>query len=408
MKLRNLIVAGVLYLIVVFFQFCDVSDLKYKLPNIVIVFADDQRTGTVHALGNEEIITPNLDKLVAEGMSFTNAYIMGSHSGAVCQPSRAMLLTGRYLNNLTKDGYIIPETDTLLGQSLQKAGYNCYGIGKYHSEPVSFSRGFNNGRDIFFGGMHDQWNVPLNSYASIEHYEYKMRPVINDFFSSKEITYEQGEYMYGGRHSTDIFTKAAIDFIEHYDSDQPFFLYTAFMTPHDPRSTHQKYFDMYDTARISVPPNFLPEHPFDNGELKVRDELLAPFPRTESIVKEHIRDYYALITHNDEKLGEIIAALKDKGVYENTIIIYLADNGLAVGQHGLFGKQNLYEHSTKVPLIICGKDISVNQKSEAFVYLTDLYPTICELLGIPVPASVNGRSFYDLFKTPGILIANSS
>jgi arylsulfatase A-like enzyme len=108
-----------------------------------------------------------------------------------------------------------------------------------------------------------------------------------------------------------------------------------------------------------------------------------------------------MITHNDEKLGEIIAALKEKGVYENTIIIYSGDNGLAVGQHGLFGKQNLYEHSTKVPLIIYGKGISANQKSEAFVYLTDLYPTICELAGIPVPTSVNGRSFYDLFSTSG-------
>jgi arylsulfatase A-like enzyme len=181
---------------------------------------------------------------------------------------------------------------------------------------------------------------------------------------SKEVTYEQGEYMYGGKHSTDIFTETAVGFIENYDSEKPFFLYTALMTPHDPRSTHQKYFDMYDTAAISVPPNFMPQHPFDNGEMRVRDEMLAPFPRTKLVVKEHIRDY------------------------------------LAVGQHGLFGKQNLYEHSTKIPLIIYGKGIPPNQRSEAFVYLTDMFPTICDMLGISIPPSVDGASFYELFDHP--------
>jgi len=369
-------------------------------PNIVFVFADDQRGETIHALGNSEIITPNLDKLVAEGASFTNAYIMGSHSGAVCQPSRIMLLTGKYLNNLVRNGYKIPESDSTLGESLQQAGYNCFGIGKYHSEPKSYYRIFNNGHNIFFGGMHDQWNVPLNSYESIEDYERNMRPVINDFLYKKDITYELGEYMFGGKHSTDIFAETAVDFIKNYDSDKPFFLYTALMTPHDPRTTHQKYFDMYDTATISIPPNFFPQHPFDNGEMRVRDEMLAPFPRTKPVVKEHLRDYYALITHNDERLGNIIDALKTKGIYNSTIIIYSGDNGLAVGQHGLFGKQNLYEHSINVPLIISGKGIPANQRSNAFVYLTDLYPTLCEMLGIVIPQSVDGSSFNSIFGEP--------
>jgi arylsulfatase A-like enzyme len=157
---------------------------------------------------------------------------------------------------------------------------------------------------------------------------------------------------------------------------------------------------MYDTAKISLPPNFYPEHPFNNGELKIRDEMLAPFPRTGPVVKEHLRDYFALITHNDEKLGEIIAALREKGFYENTIIIYSGDNGLAVGQHGLMGKQNLYEHSTGVPLIFAGKGINENQVSKAMIYLTDLYPTLCEMIGIPVPPSVDGSSFKESLEDP--------
>jgi arylsulfatase A-like enzyme len=400
-----IIIRKALFFLTIFLFFvlsgCEQESTDPVMPNIVFVLADDQRGETIHALGNSEIITPNLDTLVSEGLSFTNAYIMGSYSGAVCLPSRMMLFTGKYLNNLTRNGSIIPESDSTLGESLQRAGYNCFGIGKYHSQPESYYRIFNDGNNIFFGGMHDQWNVPLNSYESIANYERKMRPVINDFLSKKDITYELGEYMYGGKHSTDIFAETAIKFIENYDSEKPFFLYTALMTPHDPRTTHKKYFDMYDTASISIPPNFMPQHPFDNGEMRVRDEMLAPFPRTKSVIKEHLRDYYALITHNDDRLGSIIDALKAKGIYENTIIIYSGDNGLAVGQHGLFGKQNLYEHSTNIPLIITGPGIPVNARAEAFVYLTDMYPTLCQMLDIPIPQSVDGSSFYHVFNDPG-------
>jgi arylsulfatase A-like enzyme len=165
------------------------------------------------------------------------------------------------------------------------------------------------------------------------------------------------------------------------------------MTPHDPRSTHQKYIDMYDTASIMLPTNFLPEHHFNNGELNIRDEKTASFPRPPHETKEHIRDYYALITHNDEKLGEIITALKESDLYDNSIIIYLGDNSLCVGQHGLMGKQNLYESSINVPLIIVGKGISKNAKTDAMVYLTDIYPTLCDMLGIKIPESVEGKSF---------------
>jgi arylsulfatase A-like enzyme len=153
-----------------------------------------------------------------------------------------------------------------------------------------------------------------------------------------------------------------------------------------------EYLKMYDTAKIKLPPNFMPQHNFDNGELKVRDELLAGFPRTIPEIKGHIRDYYAMITHLDAQIGRIIDALKESGEYENTIIIFSGDNGLALGQHGLMGKQNVYEHSVGVPLIWSGPGIPENQKRDAFVYLLDIYPTICEIIGIKVPDSVDGTS----------------
>jgi arylsulfatase A-like enzyme len=145
----------------------------------------------------------------------------------------------------------------------------------------------------------------------------------------------------------------------------------------------------------------MPAHPFDNGELKIRDEQLAPWPRTKPVIKEHLRDYYALITHNDERVGDILNALKAQGMYDNTIIIYSGDNGLAVGQHGLMGKQNLYEHSMGVPLIIAGPGIPNDVRTDAMVYLTDLFPTLCDYLNIDIPESVQGESFFNVLKDPG-------
>ena len=376
------------------------KDNETKKPNILFILADDQRANTINYLGNEELITPNLDTLAMEGTSFMNTYIMGSYSGAVSQPSRAMLITGKYLNNLQNGGKIIPPAHVSIGSTLQQYGYNSFGTGKYHSNPESFQQCFNQGDDIFFGGMYDQWNVPLNSYESINDTLMNQRPVIENFYQNNKITYKKGEYMNSGKHSTDIFTQATIDYIKNYDSEKPFFIYTAFMTPHDPRTTHQQYIDMYDTANISIPPNFAGEHPFDIGDMRIRDEVLAGFPREKTEVKQHIRDYYALITHNDACVGKIIRALKKKGLYENTVIIYSGDNGLALGQHGLMGKQNVYEHSTKVPLILAGKNIPANNKNNSLVYLNELYPTICDLINIPIPSSVDGESFFRQISNP--------
>jgi arylsulfatase A-like enzyme len=142
-----------------------------------------------------------------------------------------------------------------------------------------------------------------------------------------------------------------------------------------------------------LPANFLPQLPFDNGMMQGgRDENLAPWPRTEAIVREQLAEYYGMITHLDEQVGRILDALKKTRQAENTLIIYAADNGLALGSHGLLGKQSVFEHSMRVPLIVVGPGVPQGRSTRAFTYLLDLFPTVCDVAGIPEPADLEGKS----------------
>jgi len=353
---------------------------RRKPPNILFFFTDDQRFNTIGALGNKNIITPNMDSLVSNGTTFTNAYIMGSMSGAVCVPSRAMLMSGRTLFHLEGIGEVIPAEHVTLPEVLQKAGYTTFQTGKWHQDSKTFNRCFSGADKIFFGGMSNHYNVPVRDFDPTGEYP------------------EEKIYRAGGKHSSELFSDAAIRFLRNYKDDKPFFIYIAYTAPHDPRHMPKKYLDMYEPEKIVLPKSFMPVHPFDNGEMKTRDEKLAAWPRTPEEVRKHKGAYYAMITHLDAQIGRVLAALKRAGYAENTIIVFAGDNGLAVGRHGLMGKQNLYEHSVHVPLIISRPGIPKGQKRDAFCYLLDIYPTVCELTGLSIPSSVEGQSLASVIR----------
>lgn len=364
-----------------------------KKPNILFLFTDDQRFSAIGALYNREVKTPNMDKLVRGGMAFTEAHIMGSMSGAVCMPSRAMLMCGRTLFHLKGRGETIPPEHVTLPEHLKKHGYVTFGTGKWHNAKESFARSFTTGGGIFFGGMH-----------GMQHGGH-LHPKVFDFDSTGK--YPNDKKYDADRFSSNLFSDEAIRFIRGHQSDKPFFMYVSYTAPHDPRMAPAEYAAMYKADDIKLPVNFKPAHPFDNGELEIRDEKLAPFPRTREVVREHIAAYYAMITHLDAQIGRVLAALEQSGRADNTIIIFAGDNGLAVGQHGLMGKQNLYEHSIRVPLIMAGPGLPKNKRSAALCYLSDIYPTLCEILGLSVPESVEGKSLVKLFKKPGAEVWDS-
>ena len=369
-------------------------------PNILFLFTDDQRFDTIRALGNRAIHTPNIDYLVQNGTAFTEAHIMGGSSGAVCMPSRAMMLTGRYLYRILGEGQQIPPEHMQMPEWFRQAGYTTFGTGKWHNGPASYARAFTDGGEIFFGGMDDHWNVaachfsPTGEYPEPRPHRF---PWHLDDWRTIEFPYDHSQR---GVHSTDLFADTVRDFLLKHDTEQPFFAYVSFMAPHDPRTMPHRFLTQYDPDAVALPENYMPEHPFDNGALNTRDESLEAWPRRPQRIQHHLREYYAMITHLDDALGRVLDALKATGQFDNTIIVLAGDNGLALGQHGLMGKQSNYEHSVHVPLVMMGPGIPRGETRDTLCYVLDIFPTLCDLTGQPVPASVQGRSLMPVLAEP--------
>ncbi|CDF79798.1 choline sulfatase [Formosa agariphila KMM 3901] len=389
---------------------------KKTKPNIVFIFTDDQANTSIHALGNKEIITPNIDKLVEAGTTFTHAYNMGSWSGAVCTASRTMLNSGRSVwraNNFRKHWTENDSLNKTWSKILENQGYETYMTGKWHVDAKA-DKIFNHTKHIRPGMPKDAWNhykmiakfdslaqVKNRNSASIMPNGYN-RPLSVSDTSWSPTDSSKGGFWDGGKHWSEVLADDAISFIDTAkNTDKPFFMYLAFNAPHDPRQAPQEYQDLYNLDELTLPNNYMPEYTFrndiGNGD-NLRDEALAPFPRTELAIKTHTKEYYASITHVDAQIGGILEALKSSGKMDNTYIFFSADHGLAMGQHGLLGKQSLFDHSIRPPLIILGPDIPKNKKNNADVYLQDIMATTLDLAGIDKPKYIEFSTFLDLAK----------
>ncbi|WP_373397167.1 sulfatase-like hydrolase/transferase [Algoriphagus halophilus] len=352
-----------------------IGNAQQPKPNVLFIFADDQRADALGINGNPYIQTPTIDQLGREGSRFSNAYVMGGVHGAICMSSRAMLFSGKNLYKV-HDQLSGEHTMTM---SFASAGYRTFGTGKWHNEKEMFEASFQEAKNVYLGGMADHYDLPLRDYGA----DGKL-----------------GEPTQKG-YSTEQFAQAAVDFIKDHgkrNTDQPFFCYVAFTAPHDPYSPEANYINFYPDGTLPLPGNYMPYHPFEFDQLTVRDENLTGWPRKPEVIQMILSDYYALVTHLDRQIAKILNALKETGQYDNTIIVYAADNGLAAGSHGLLGKQSLYEHSSKVPLIIKGPGVPQDQELDAFAYIHDLYPTLADLAGIPDPQDIDGISLVPVIK----------
>ncbi|HLI14649.1 MAG TPA: sulfatase-like hydrolase/transferase [Acidimicrobiales bacterium] len=354
------------------------SDLR---PNLIVVIADDHRADASRCYGDPQVRTPEIDRLAARGARFTTARCQAGMSAAICAPSRACLLTGRELFAATRsvdplDGVgtcDIADDAPTLPELLSAAGYWTYAVGKWHNGRASHARSFDGGDALFFGRITDQWALPMWRFDPTGRYEERDAEVRRGF-------------------STEIFTDAATKFLRDYEGDDPYFLYVAFTAPHDPRTPPKEYADLYDPDSLELTPDVMPRHPFDNGELEIRDELLAPWPRTPEIIRRHLADYYGMISHMDACIGEIVAAADQRGDPRPTYVVYTSDHGLALGRHGLLGKQNCYEHSLRIPLVMVGPAVEAGSVRHELVNHQDTFATLAALAGIEPPPGARRSS----------------
>src|SRR6266851_3243022 len=220
-----------------------------KRPNILVLFTDDQRFSTPHALNNPEVRTPNMDRLMRNGTTFTHNFIMGGTVPAVCMPSRGMLMTGQTLFHV-HDSLVAPQDYpdapkrpfTTFPETFRKAGYTTFGTGKWHNGERLFARSFSAGENIFFGGMSNHLQVPVADFDPTGEYPKEKRHI-------------------GEKFSSNLFSDSAIKFLRNYKDDKPFLMYVAYTAPHDPRMAPKEYADIYKPENVTVPKNFLPRHP---------------------------------------------------------------------------------------------------------------------------------------------------
>ena len=371
-------------------------------PNFLFIIVDDQATYSVNAYRNIEpveqgadgnpyaIDTPNIDRLAAEGMLFHQARIMGSDSGAVCLPSRTCVMTGK--------------------TSWQRTA----GVSAATTLPGIFNRGVrSSGVDIPYATYRTCKNG--NSYPTANG-EFT---IVNDA-TKRGNTNGNGSEWHGDH---------GVNYIDHWQSNhrpngKPFLIYLGFSHPHDTRNarTSPNLTGRYGcintsnpagiTLNAGAPPlpiNFLsctpatfPAHPFDNSHLNVRDEVSVSGVdqyRTEAVIRNEIGRDFACSDWIDQQIGRVLARLEDPdgdgdtsdSVLDNTYIVYTSDHGMAIGRHGLQGKQNLYEHTWRVPYIVRGPGIAPGSRTNAMIYLHDTFPTFCDLAGIDVPATIDGN-----------------
>jgi len=354
-------------------------------PNIVLIIADDWAHMDLGSAGHPLLKTPNLDRLASQGVRLKKAFT----PNPICTPSRAALLTGQdcWTNGCYFFGMPIRPKSKHFAQLLSVSGYETFYTGKWHNDGLPSQRGFTSGKYIGGGG-----------------------PGADGHFKPNVRNLGGGNKRQIERFDSELFTDAAVEFLDSQQPDsKPFLLLVSFMTPHDPWTPPGKYATMYEPQAIELPPNFMPR-PMNNSKAfkyytdwhgtNLRDEKqMVPFPRTPEGVRDVRSRYYGTITHDDEQIGRILRKLDEKQLDENTLVIFLADHGISLGAHGISGKQTMYEEGIRLPLIMRYPKLKRSSSENSnLVSLIDIFPTICDVAGIAVPASVEGKSLLDLYQ----------
>lgn len=354
------------------------STAQPERPNILFILVDDQSPFDLKCYNPQTALeTPNIDRLAREGMVFDGAYHMGSFSGAVCTPSRHMIMSGRTLWHL-------PIAPLALKKGL------CPPDLEQQTIPAVFNRaGYATMRTCKQGNSYEA----ANQQFSVRHDATK-----------RGGTPESGSAWHGDR------VIQYLDQRESSNDSKPFLIYYGFSHPHDVRDGTPDLLTKYGAVNHTdedrpppdhprqpkLPANYLPAHPFHHGHPELRDEVAVSGVwqrRDQQTIRNELGRQFACCENIDIQIGRVLAKLEVMGELDNTYVIYTSDHGMAIGRHGLQGKQSLYEHTWRVPFIVKGPGIQSGTRAQGNIYLLDILATLCDLAGISAPATNEGTSF---------------
>ncbi len=379
-----------------------------KKKNVLFIAVDDLRP-ELGCYGANQMVTPNIDRLAHDGVLFENAYCQQ----AVCAPSRNSIMTGlrpdalRIYDLGTFFRTTVPNVVTL-PQQFKNNGYISEGVGKI------FHAGHGNKNDEL------SWSVPFWDFRNnvnklkkvnrgdtlgLESSLPRLNKELLPFYKSNA----PEEHMIDG-----IVTEIAVNRIHKLKKqDNPFFLAVGFRLPHLPFVAPKKYWDLYDPTQISIPDKKEPEGMYQNAFIKWSGELgkyhgIEQYKKKgylpDDLARNLIHGYYASVSMMDAQVGKLLDALEESGLRENTIVVLWGDHGWKLGEYGMWSKHSNSELDTRSPLIISDPDYSKGSRNYSVVELLDIYPTLCELAGLPEPSHLQGKSLVPILKDPEVQV----
>jgi iduronate 2-sulfatase len=361
-----------------------------ELPNILFIAVDDLRP-ELGCYGHSDMVTPNIDGLAESGLRFSNSFC----NVPVCGASRASLMTGirptrsRFYSYNSSAQVDVPDA-IALHDHLRQQGYLTYSLGKIlHVETDNA----------------DKWSAPpwkpdvphtSKNYFLPHNIERQKQPgLVGPSYEREEVS---DEFYVDGRISA-----RAMQMLDSLKNvDKPFFLGVGFMRPHLPFTVPAKYWDLYPDSTITLPDNYYwPENTpleskFNSHEIRKYQYIPKEGPIPDTLALKLIHGYKASVSYVDAMVGRVIDKLKETGMYDNTIIVLWGDHGFMLGEHALWCKHITYDIAVRSPLIIRTPDGMVNKDVTGLVEFIDIYPTLCDLVGVSKPAQLDGVSLIEV------------
>ncbi|MFL5296090.1 MAG: sulfatase [Phenylobacterium sp.] len=352
-----------------------------RRPNIVFFMGEGLRADEFGFMGNRLLKTPHMDALAREGTVFRDAFV----TNALCLPSRASFLTGAYSHTTgatTNDEAVLPKSFPVVSDLLRQAGYETAFVGKSHVSGALLDRPW----DYYFG---------FNGQADY------LNPVVTE----RTVGGEGVTRTYRNTYVDDLLTDRAAAWVRTRTAQKPFCLFLWFYAPHAPFYRPRRMLDRFNGAKIPVPADFDEDlgdyagKPRGVAHANNKIGTSAVFSDDPRSLEELVKDHYVGVEANDENVGQVLGALKANGLMDDTLVLLSSDHGFFLGEHTFYDKRLMYEPSIRVPMIVrYPRAVKAGQTRAEMVLNIDVAPTLLQFAGLPVPSTVQGRSFAGLAK----------